>query len=168
MDSRTRPSQPRSWSRTLGGQEAEVGGDGQAQTFGEEAEADGIGGVVRDGEGHDVDISDGERAAGGEGFESLGLDAVARGVLVLALPGAVGGRGHVDGQAELFGHDVHAGDVVGVLVGDEDGGERLRAQCPERRGGGRFRGRRGRNRPAGGCGSWPARCSCPGCPRRGL
>ena len=37
----------------------------------------------------------------------------------------MGGRGHEDGQAKLFGHDVQAGDVVGVLVGDEDGGERL-------------------------------------------
>ena len=58
----------------------------------------------------------------------------------------MGGRGHEDGQAKLFGHDVQASDVVGVFVGDEDGGERLRGDALERRGGGRFRGRRGHNR----------------------
>ena len=47
-----------------------------------------------------------------EGFEALGVDAVARGVLVLSLPGAVGGLGHINRQAELFGHDVQARHVV--------------------------------------------------------
>ena len=39
-------------------------------------------------------------------------------------PGAVGGFGEVDGDAQAAGEDGEAGDVVLVLVGDEDGVER--------------------------------------------
>ena len=38
-------------------------------------------------------------------------------------PGAVGGFSKEDGDAEAAGEDGEAGDVVDVLVGDEDGGE---------------------------------------------
>ena len=38
-------------------------------------------------------------------------------------PGAVGGLGKEDGDAEAAGEDGEAGDVVDVLVSDEDGGE---------------------------------------------
>ncbi len=38
-------------------------------------------------------------------------------------PGAVGGFGEEDGDVEAAGEDGEAGDVVDVLVGDEDGVE---------------------------------------------
>jgi hypothetical protein len=41
----------------------------------------------------------------------------------------MGRRSHEDGQAKLFGKDVQASDVVGVFVGNEDAGERLRCDA---------------------------------------
>ena len=38
-------------------------------------------------------------------------------------PGAVGGLGEIDGNAEAAGENCEAGDVVLMLVGDEDGVE---------------------------------------------
>ncbi len=49
---------------------AKVGGKTDLDSFGAEGKADGIGRVVRDGEGLDVDIADAETAAG---EEMLGL-----------------------------------------------------------------------------------------------
>ena len=43
---------------------AEVGGDGHADAFGGEDEAAGVGGVVGDGEGGDLEVADGEVFAG--------------------------------------------------------------------------------------------------------
>ncbi len=94
---------------------AEVGGDADAEAFCAEAEADGVGGVVRDGEGGDGDVADGEGLAGLEGFELRGEVA----------PGDAGRgeAGQVDGDAEEAGEGDEAADVVGVFVGDEDGVE---------------------------------------------
>ena len=98
------------------GEVAEVGGDADAEAFGAEAEADGVGGVVGDGEGGDGDVADGEGLAGLEGFELRGEVA----------PGDAGRgeAGQVDGDAEEASESDEAADVVGVFVGDEDGVER--------------------------------------------
>ena len=190
---------------------AEVGGDGHADGLGAglEDEAAGVGGVVGDGEGRDVDVADGEVGAGvevldggkvggvgfffGGGAAEFVLRRGRRGVrgwrwdrrsvrraarrrcaaatadssavrvadslsrfgcsgsvaavcggagFFFALdvieplgvghggagsdhadPGAVGGLGEEDGDVEAAGEDGEAGDVVDVLVGDEDGVE---------------------------------------------
>lgn len=97
------------------GHVAEVGGDGHFEALGAEGETDGVGGVVGDGEAIDVDVADGETGAGLEEFED-GLEFAPRD----------GGRGEaaaVDGDPEFLGDGGEAGDVVGMLVGDEDGGE---------------------------------------------
>jgi hypothetical protein len=41
----------------------------------------------------------------------------------------MGRLGHEYRQAKLFGHDMQAGDVVGVFVSNEDGGKRLRGNA---------------------------------------
>ena len=50
----------------VGGHVAEIGGKGHADALGREDEAAGVGGVVGDGEGGDVDVADGEPGAGVE------------------------------------------------------------------------------------------------------
>lgn len=73
---------------------------------------------MRDGEAVDVNVADDEARAGLEELED-GLKFA---------PGD-GGRGEaaaVNGDAEFFRDGGKAGDVIGMLVGDEDGGEGFR------------------------------------------
>jgi len=44
--------------------ESEIGGVGDAHAFGDEAETDGVSGIVRNGEGHDLYVSDNKVPAG--------------------------------------------------------------------------------------------------------
>ena len=69
-------------------------------------------------------------------------------------PGAMGGLGEEDGDAEAAGEDGEAGDVVLMLVGDEDGVELCGVFAGEGPCGVGARGRRGRHRPGRGCGGW--------------
>jgi hypothetical protein len=97
------------------GDVAEVGGDRNLDPFGAERIADGVGGVVRDGEAGDVDIADGEAGAGLKEFE-----------LRSELAPIDGGRGEareIDGDAEFFGDGLETVGVIVMLVRDEDGGE---------------------------------------------
>jgi len=99
------------------GKVAEIGGDGNFDALGAERKSDGILRVVRDGKRGDVDIADGERCAGLELFE-LGRVFAPRNR----------GRGEardVDGDVEFFGDRREAGDVIGVLVSDQDGVDRF-------------------------------------------
>ena len=176
----------------VGGHVAEVSGEGHADAVGGEDEAAGVGCVVGNGEGGDVDVADAEVGAGveeldggevggvgfgggrkgvgvaecvGFGFGGFGIesggfgvdvgDGGGRGGDVVGLsgygcgagfffaldvieplgvghggarghhadPGAVGWLGEVDRDVEAAGEDAEAGDVVLVLVGDEDGVE---------------------------------------------
>ena len=99
------------------GEVAEVGGDGDFDAFGAEGEAYGVGCIVGGGEAVDVDIADDEAGAGLEEFEN-GLELA---------PGDGGGgeAAAVDGDAELFRDGGEAGDVVGMLVRNNDGGQRF-------------------------------------------
>jgi hypothetical protein len=95
------------------GEIAQVSGNGDLDAFGFERESDGVGGIVRDGEAIDFDIADSEARSGLEEREARDEFA----------PGD-GGRGQeraVDRDVELAGDGGDAGDVIGVLVGDEDG-----------------------------------------------
>ena len=158
---------------------AEVGCDSHAHALGLEDEADGVCGVMRNGEWADGDVADLERLAGlkeldgrepggvffrgslcgnrlwfcwrrggcqfyvfGIAFFSAGgigfghacsrllaalLKPLGVGHLFArrepANPRAVGAFGEVDRNAQFAGGDGEAGDVVGMLVGDDDGVE---------------------------------------------
>ena len=101
------------------GHVAEIGADGDFGAVGAESEADGVGSVVRDGEGVDVNIPDGKALAGLDGFDAT--ETLAESVRKDALERVHGGFGDVEGRfpdAEDLGKAVA---VIGVLVGDEDG-----------------------------------------------
>ena len=103
----------------VGRQVAEVGGDGHADGFstGVEDEATGIGGVVRDGEGGDIEVADREINAGAEVLdrgEGGGIDFFAR------LGGAakfffVGVDGEFEGGIRIVGAE---GGLRGGCGGD--------------------------------------------------
>ena len=100
------------------GHVAEVGDESELGAVGAEGEADGVGGVVRNGEGADFDIADGEALAGSDGFASG--EALAEGVGKNALESVEGGVGDEERcfpEREGLGK---AAAVVGVLMRDED------------------------------------------------
>lgn len=103
------------------GQVAEICADGDFGAVGAEGEADGIGGVVRDGEGVDVDVADGEALAGLDGFDAA--ETLAEGVGEDALEGVHRGLGDVKRGFPEAEDLREAVAVVGVFVGDEDGVE---------------------------------------------
>lgn len=92
---------------------AEVGEEADVAGGGAEEEADGVLGVVGDGERIDRDIAEIEGATGLELSEG-------EGVFALALDGFGGEAVAVDGDAEFSGDGAEAHDMVGVFVGDED------------------------------------------------
>jgi len=73
---------------------------------------------VGDGKALDVDIADGKRGACLEGFE-LGGEAV-------PIDGLGGEVRDVNGDVQLAGDANEPGDVIGMLMRDEDGLERFR------------------------------------------
>src|SRR5580698_1477363 len=120
----------------------EVGSEADLDALGAEGEADGIGSVVGDGERRDFDVADAKAAAG---EEMLGLGEIGSfaGVFVFgfvfvylfvsansagkpitdgAIPGVVRAFGEVDGNVEFGGQALESGNMVGMLVRDEDGG----------------------------------------------
>src|SRR5215469_1609107 len=102
---------------------AEVGADGHLGAVGAEGEAEGIGGIVRDGEGVHVNITDGKALPNVDGFDAA--KALAEGFREDAAKLLHGGFGNVERrfpEAEDLGKAVA---VVGVLVGDEDGVEAI-------------------------------------------
>ncbi len=104
------------------GKIAKVSGDRNLDAFGAKRKAHGIGGVVRDREAGDVDIADGEAGAGLKQFE------LRRSIAPVVVPGD-GRRGHagnVNGNAQLAREHLQPGDVIGMLMRDQDRGERVR------------------------------------------
>jgi hypothetical protein len=78
-----------------------------------EKEADGIVGIVRNGKGVDTDVADLEGSAG---VEEMGVE----GDLELGFDGFLGEAIAIDGELQFAGETDEAGDVIGMLVGDED------------------------------------------------
>jgi hypothetical protein len=103
------------------GHVAEIGADGDLVAVGAEGEADGVGGIVRDGEGVDVDVTDGKALAGVDGFDAA--EAFAKSVRKDALEGVHGGLGDVERGFPDAEHLGKAVAMVGVFVSDEDGVE---------------------------------------------
>jgi len=103
------------------GHVAEVGADGDLGAVGSESEAEGIGGVVRDGEGVDVNIADGETLAGLDGLDSA--KALAEGFGEDAAELLHGGLADIERRFPDAENLREAVAVIGVLVGDQDGVE---------------------------------------------
>ncbi len=102
---------------------AEVGADGNLGAVGAKSETDGIDGVVRDGEGVDVDIADTKALAGLNGFNAA--EALAEGLGENALKNAHGGLGDVKRTLPETEDLRETIAMIGVLVGDEDGVEMI-------------------------------------------
>ncbi len=97
------------------GNVAEVGDDADVDALRVKTVAHGIDGVVGDGEAVDVDIADGEARASLETLQAR------RGVL--PIDERRGLVRHVDGGGGFFRETDETGDVIAMLVGDEDGVE---------------------------------------------
>src|SRR5712692_855927 len=82
------------------------------------SEADGIGGIVRDGKGVDLDVTDAKVLPGVNGFDTV--EALSEGFGKNALHLAKGRLGGVKRRFPESQHLRQAVAVVGVLVGDED------------------------------------------------
>jgi hypothetical protein len=95
---------------------AEVGADGNLGAVGAESETDGINGVVRDGEGVDVDITDTKALPGLNGFNAA--EALAEGLGENALKNAHGGFGDVERTLPETEDLWETIAMIGVLVGD--------------------------------------------------
>ena len=100
------------------GHVAEVGDNGQFCAVGAEGKSDRVGGVVRNGEGVDVDVANGEALAGVNGFEAI--EALAESVGKNLIHRVHGGFRNVERGSPESEHLGQAAAVVGVLVGDED------------------------------------------------
>ncbi len=94
---------------------AEIGDHAELDALGAEAEADGVDGIVRDSEAVDFDVADREARAGLKTLEArCGVFPIdqRRGLMC-----------HVDRGRSFFCEAHEAGDVIAMLVGDEDGVE---------------------------------------------
>jgi hypothetical protein len=105
------------------GEVAEIGADGDFGAVGAEGEGDRVCGIVRDGEGVNVNVADGETLAGLDGFDAA--KAPAEGVGEDALKGVHGGFGDVERRFPEAENLRKAVAVVGVFVGDQDGVEAI-------------------------------------------
>ena len=93
---------------------AEVGEEADIAEGVVEHEADGVVGVMRNGEAVDLKVAEGD---GGARFEELPLGEAGH----LGVEELGGEAVAIDGNGVAFGEDGEAADVVAVLVGEEDG-----------------------------------------------
>jgi hypothetical protein len=100
------------------GEIAQVGGDRNFDALGAEGETDRVGGVVGDGEAGDVDIADGETGSGLKQFELRRI--------FIPRNGRRGEPRNINRNAQLAGDDLKARDVIGMLVGNQNRGQRFR------------------------------------------
>src|SRR5690242_4964482 len=107
---------------------AQIGDKAEFDAFGTKREANRIRCVVRDGEWHYFNVANLEAMSGLERFDTLGFDAFAVAVLVLASPRAMCGLRHVNRDREFLGKHVKATDVVGMLVCDQNAVEGVRVK----------------------------------------
>jgi hypothetical protein len=105
------------------GQVAEIGADSDLGAVSTEGESDRVGGVVRDGEGVDVNIADRKALAGLNGLNAA--ETLAEGIGQDALESVHGGLCDIEGRLPEAEDLRKAVAVVGVLVGDEDGIESI-------------------------------------------
>ena len=97
---------------------AEVGADGHLGAVGTKGETDGIDGIVRDGEGVDIDVADTEALARLNGFNAT--ESFAEGLGENALKNAHGGFGDEERSLPETENLRKTVAVIGVFVSDED------------------------------------------------
>ncbi len=105
------------------GEVAEIGADGDFCAVCAEGEGDRVCSIVRDGEGVDINVADGEALACLDGFDAA--KASAEGIGEDTLQGVHGGFGDIERsfpKAEDLGEAVA---MVGVFVSDQDGVEAI-------------------------------------------
>lgn len=100
------------------GEVAEVGNDGDFGTVGAKGVADGIGGVVRDSEGRNFDVANGEFFAGADMFDAIEFFGGRLGQNAKNF--GVGSFGEIGGGTPVSEKLRKAARVVGVFVRDEN------------------------------------------------
>jgi len=103
------------------GHVAKIGADGDFGAVGAEGETNGIGGIMRDSEGVDVNVTDGEALPGVDGFNAA--ETLAESVRKDAMELVHGGFSDVERGFPDAEDLREAVAVVGVLVSDEHGVE---------------------------------------------
>ena len=99
-----------------------VGGKTDLDALGAEGKTDGIGGIVRDSKGRDFDVANAKAAASVEMLRLREFGWFAGVISASAIPGMVRTFGQVDGNIQLLCQALESGNMVGVLVRDQDGG----------------------------------------------
>jgi hypothetical protein len=97
---------------------AEVGADGNLGAVGAKSETDGIDGIVRDGKGVDVDVTDAKALAGLNGLNAA--EALTEGLRENALKSTHGGLGYIERTLPETEDLRETIAVIGVFVSDED------------------------------------------------
>lgn len=118
------------------GKIAEVGDDGGLVAVGAEGKAERVHGIVRNGKRGDFDITDGEALARADMFDAVETFDGDFGDNAESF--FVCGRGQEDGGAPATEDLAEAADMVGVLVGDEDGVQRIGCELEGREAAERF------------------------------
>ena len=101
----------RRWNLTDSGNVAEIGGDGDLDAAGVEAEAHRIDGIVGDAEALHLDIAHHETGAGLKAFQAR--------LRFAPIHGRRGELADINGDSQPAGDAREAGNVVGMLVGDQ-------------------------------------------------
>ena len=106
---------------------SQVGGKTNLDAFRAKREAHRIGGVVRNREGHDLNIAHAKAAPGREMFRFRQFRNRALFVAYRPAPGMMRRRGQEDRDVQFCRQPLQAGNMVGVLVRDQDRGDFLGA-----------------------------------------
>src|SRR5208282_5044232 len=101
---------------------AEVGGETNLDAFRAEGEANRIDGIMRNGKRHDLDVADAKAATGREMFRLRQLRNRAFCVAYGAVPGMMRRRSQKDRDVQLGRQPLQPGNMVGVLVRNQDRG----------------------------------------------
>ncbi len=104
---------------------AEIGADGHFSAIGAKSEADGIDGVMRDGEGMNINIANTETLAGLNGLDAA--QALAESLGKNALKSTHGGSSDIERGLPETEDLRETVAMIGVLVGDEDCVEMIEA-----------------------------------------
>src|SRR5258708_37450356 len=105
---------------------AQIGGNADLDAFRAEGESDGISRVVRNGERPYRNVADLKAMAGFEALILLELRPLTLLMSNRPRPGLVRRAGHVDRDAQLLCQRGQSIDVVGMLMRDQNGRERVR------------------------------------------
>src|SRR5207245_5562434 len=108
------------------GKVSQVGSDADLDAFGAKGESHRIGRVVRNSKWLHRNVADLEAVAGFELLQLLKLRTLARGIAHGSRPNLVRGAGQKDRNLQLPGKHGQSVDVIRMLVGDKNRGERVR------------------------------------------